>query len=348
MHLGRIGLLGAGLALLMAGGWLCIGKAQETPPVPLRYRITDLGTLGGDESVASGINDRGQVVGASKLTFSLRKVHACLWEQGRKVDLGVLSGEPRGTESWANAINAGGQIVGMKSVPRDNDLFDPKTEDHAVLWERGKMIALGGHALSATMLPHAINAVGTIVGAASFQGHSGAFMFAGGKLTRLEGLQQARGINAAGQVVGTDGKDASLWDHGKLVSLGMHGVAVAINAGGEIAGTGTPKTGMPHAFLWRTGNAEDIGTLGGPQSFAIALNDAGQVVGESEYGATDDARNRHAFLYTDGKMIDLNSLLLPHSGWELLSATAINNKGQIVGSGRIHDVEHAYLLTPLP
>lgn len=346
MKPGRIGLLCAGLALLVAGGRLCAGDSQNTPPASLRYRITDLGTLGGDESVANAINDRGQVVGSSKVPFSARKYHACLWEQGRKIDLGVFSGEPRGTESWAISINVKGQIVGTKTVALNNDLFDPKTQDHAVLWENGKMISLGGHTLSATLLPYFINAAGTIVGIAGFQGHPGAFMMVGSRLTRIEGLHEARGINGADQIVGTNGSDACLWDHGKLVPLGMHGVAVAINDRGEVVGTGTPKSGLPHAFLWRNGNAEDIGTLGGLQSYATGINDAGLAVGESEFGSKNDPRDLHAFLYTDSKMVDLNSVLPAHSGWELLSARAINNKGQIVGSGRIHGEEHAFLLNP--
>ena len=348
MRTGRIGLLCLSLTILAPGGRWCAGYPQDPQRTSMRYRIMDLGTLGGDASIANAINDRGQIAGAAKLYFSMRKYHACLWDHGTKIDLGMLSGESRETESWAVAINAGGQTVGRKSVPLDNDRFHPKTKDYPVLWEHGKMISLGGHALAATLLPHAINITGTIVGDAAFQGHPGAFRMTGGKLTRLEGLEQAKGINAAGQTVGTDGKSACLWDHGKLVSLGMQGMAVAINDQGEIVGTGTPKSGLPRAFLWRNGNAHDIGTLGGLQSYAAGINAAGQAVGEAEFGATDDPRRVHAFLYTEGKMVDLNALLSPHSGWELLAANGINNKGQIVGSGRVHGELHAFLLTPLP
>jgi probable HAF family extracellular repeat protein len=52
-----------------------------------------------------------------------------------------------------------------------------------------------------------------------------------------------------------------------------------------------------------------------------------------------------AFLYSNGAMIDLNSLLLPGSGWTLSSATAINDSGQIVGYGiNPSGQQHAFLL----
>ena len=49
-------------------------------------------------------------------------------------------------------------------------------------------------------------------------------------------------------------------------------------------------------------------------------------------------------------MQDLNSLLAPSSGpgWELDSANAINDAGQIVGEGLVNGQDHAFLLTPTP
>ena len=77
---------------------------------------------------------------------------------------------------------------------------------------------------------------------------------------------------------------------------------------------------------------------------ANGINDSGLVVGNS---STANA-NSHAFLYDGSTMIDLNDLISPTSGWVLLNATAINNSGQIVGSGTIDGQTNAYLLTPVP
>ncbi len=55
---------------------------------------------------------------------------------------------------------------------------------------------------------------------------------------------------------------------------------------------------------------------------------------------------RHAFLYGDGVLVDLNSLLPPGSGWVLGQATGINDSGQIVGEGIINGQTHGFLLSP--
>jgi probable HAF family extracellular repeat protein len=71
------------------------------------------------------------------------------------------------------------------------------------------------------------------------------------------------------------------------------------------------------------------------------------VVGASEVEITSD--DTHAFLYTSGSgMVDLNTLIDPLSGWELLDAADINDAGQITGQGLIGGEYHAYLLTPVP
>src|SRR5215467_7119511 len=67
----------------------------------------------------------------------------------------------------------------------------------------------------------------------------------------------------------------------------------------------------------------DLGTLGGPNSRAFALNDKGQVVGQAD---TPD-RHSHAFLWEGGHMIDLVA-----PGVEGSCACSINNRGQIVGT----------------
>jgi len=90
----------------------------------------------------------------------------------------------------------------------------------------------------------------------------------------------------------------------------------------------------------------DLGSLGGPDSAARDINVHGQVVGATGVGA---------FLWTpttpggtSGEMVGLNSLIDPLSGWELFTAAAINDAGQITGDGRIGGEYHAFLLTPVP
>jgi probable HAF family extracellular repeat protein len=65
-------------------------------------------------------------------------------------------------------------------------------------------------------------------------------------------------------------------------------------------------------------------------TYAMGINMSGEVVGYAENGLT---YQQAAFLYSNGVMIKLNSLLPAGSGWTLKAATAINDSGQIVGYG---------------
>lgn len=124
------------------------------------------------------------------------------------------------------------------------------------------------------------------------------------------------------------------------VSLGSNGGTVSAATGINNAGTAIGWTDVPgqwknHAFVGTSSN--DIGTLGGQNSAATAINDKGQVVGWSNI-ATDwtpptnpqsyyTPQPTHAFLYQNGKMIDLGTL----PGYADSAATAINASGLIVG-----------------
>ncbi len=84
-------------------------------------------------------------------------------------------------------------------------------------------------------------------------------------------------------------------------------------------------------------------------SVAIGINNLGQVVGFSgtnfDFYSTSGEGIR-AFLYSDGVMQDLNSLIAPGSNFVLTQAQAINDRGEIAGAGSINGELHAVLLTP--
>src|SRR5439155_5820018 len=75
------------------------------------------------------------------------------------------------------------------------------------------------------------------------------------------------------------------------------------------------------------------------------INDSGQIVGEKY---VDADLNEGAALYRDGKVVLLDDLIPKGTGWSLELARAINNRGQIIGSGRRNDGnERGFLLTPV-
>jgi len=94
--------------------------------------------------------------------------------------------------------------------------------------------------------------------------------------------------------------------------------------------------------VWRNGSIQDLGTLGDEDapSTALDINAKAQVVGTSE--ATSD--HLRAFLWEKGKIINLNQLISKQSGWLLLVASRINDKGEILGRGYYKGSIHAFLL----
>ena len=74
--------------------------------------MTDLGTLGGNQSFGRGINDAGQVTGYS--ITSTGETHAFLYSNGQMMDLGTLGGAGSG----GYAINNAGQVTGFHYLHR--------------------------------------------------------------------------------------------------------------------------------------------------------------------------------------------------------------------------------------
>lgn len=104
------------------------------------------------------------------------------------------------------------------------------------------------------------------------------------------------------------------------------------------------RDGAYRARLYDAGLVRELGTLGGTNAYATALNEHGQVVGASEFSPGNPVT--HAFRWTRGsRMIDLDPAGITDS-----VATAINNKGHVVGSAWFlvdsQSARHAFHWTP--
>jgi probable HAF family extracellular repeat protein len=147
-------------------------------------------------------------------------------------------------------------------------------------------------------------------------------------------------------------KDGSVHDLGNLggsVNTALPGVgnrALGINNQGQVVGGSTlPGNVTAHAFLWtREKGMQDLGTLPGDfNSGALSINNKGEVVGVSN----DQSGGARAFLWRNGVMTDLNTLVPPNSPLNLLFAAGINDVGEIVGFALTSTFDvHAFLATP--
>lgn len=118
----------------------------------------------------------------------------------------------------------------------------------------------------------------------------------------------------------------------------------AINDLGQGVGISlNPDTGRIEGFLEEKGKRTPLGTLGGSFSVAHDINNRGQIVGGS---LTEGDESFHGFLYHNNRLYDLNQLLEPGAGWELVQACGINNQGEIIGIGACDGQDRIVLLRP--
>jgi probable HAF family extracellular repeat protein len=295
--------------------------------------IINLGTLGGYQGLAVGINNSGEVIGAATNTTpddfsffgifagfgSATQTRAFLWKRGVMRDLGTLGGP----DAFAAYSNERGQVAGISytdSTPNDTTGIPTV---HIFFWENGIMTDVGS--LGGTFgFPNDMNSRGQVIG----------------NMTLL----------------GDESQHPFLWDRGRLIDLGTfggsNGDASWMNDAGEVVGVADFPGDLLHdAFLWKNGVMMDLGNLG-KTSTAFSINSSGQVVGASRVKPGDI----RAFLWEDGgPMIDLNTLIPADSSLQLVRALSINDRGEIAGIGvppgvPAQDEEtngHAFLLIPI-
>lgn len=118
-----------------------------------------------------------------------------------------------------------------------------------------------------------------------------------------------------------------------------------LNDSGAVIGRAAVSSVGITGFVWQAGKFTNLQAPTGYSSDAFGINNGGQVVGSFSTGANDKRGYdiTRAFLWQNGRMTDLNTLLPARSGWVFTEADAINDRGQIVCAGN----KGACLLTPI-
>ena len=269
-------------------------------------------------SVATDINDRGEVLGLSD-------GRPVVWAHGIITPLAMPPGEWRVSTA---AINNLGHAVGTITSTAAGAL------SMAVLWQNGEVIPLPTLVASEPTSASDINNRDEIVGMSGFP-----------PVSNLVGSQKAvlwvpQASTTPVTPPGDEGpapgtSEARPIDLGTLG--GTFGVPTGINDNGVIVGSSTTGAKEQHAFAWMSTNGMiDLGTFGDRSatgarlrtSFATAVSNTGEVVGAS-YVATGAPDSYQAFLWTPSAGMQI--LGGPTPGL-LSDAFAINDVEQVVGN----------------
>lgn len=347
--------------------------APSTPqvPVPLppqvQYTVIELGGRR-----ANDISKSGQIVGNKVFAAGIR--HAAFWpnSQGAPIDLGTLPG----LGSVVESINTRREMVGYA-------LNDDSSVERPLFWAtiNSAPVELPGLPPDFLSEVYDINPTGKIVGQffnadfsverAVFWPNSNAAPVYLHQLSDDFPHSLASNINASGKILG-DGCDAdfvechaAFWASetstptalaspgGEFIYTDIDLPGHALNAAGNMVGHAyNADFSADRAVFWASSSSPAVilSTVGEfTNTFAAGISDNGKIVGT---GYDQDFSRQRPLLWPDAasQAIDLSIFFPAGSNWDLdtLFTAAVNNRGEIVGSGMFRDgTVHNFVLVPV-
>jgi probable HAF family extracellular repeat protein len=325
----------------------CLPLLAQAAPRPAYQPVALIPfTPGQGSGVAMAINDQGMVCG-----MWTGPTGAFCWRDGTLTELQPLPGDDN---VFVEGINARGQAVGLS---QSTATF----RSRAVVFVDGvarEVPIPQSTAASASGIDDAGDVVGTYT---TRSGASMAFLARHGDVQDLGTLGQANrsssaaGINKRRQIVGTSTIDtptplgntqarAFLVRDGAMTVLatpaGFGSVASRINERGQVIGRLERNDGSPDDYRAALWDKDGLKLLLDQASDARGINNHGQVVGAVLTGSG-------GFFYDPGKGTrSLNELIDTSTGWNIVYAQAINERGQIVGFGCRNDLCGPVLMNP--
>jgi probable HAF family extracellular repeat protein len=252
------------------------------------------------------------------------------------IDMGTLGGPLSGINEVGNyspALNSRGQTVGFSatanaqtSTQNPTACFGP-TISHGFEFSNGSVHdlgSLGGEEFCSDA--NSINEQGVIQGVSE-----------NGLLDTLLGFNQVRAvvwrngnIKDLGTLGGNDSWSFGINNRAQVVGMALNNVPDPLSLFGFMI-LGSTNGTQTRAFLWdEKSGMQDLGTLGGNDAWAWAINERGQILG---WSYTDSAPNSATgfptldpFFYDKGKMRDVGTL-----GGVVGFPIAFNNRGQVIG-----------------
>lgn len=286
------------------------------------YEAINLGTLGGANGSARGINNNGAIIGIAQAPD--RTTHPFLWQNHV---MQALDSGGNGFTS-AEAINDDGIIAGTGIVGGTT---------YAMTWINGTVLALGPVSPSTSVL---LNQMGDVAWTGPTPSGPHAFLWHAGTMQDLGTLggpsSQANGLNDAGQVMGFSSTgtrvDVFIWKNGQMQDVlpriaGTFSFStVGFNNRGWIAGRAVFGSDFPQtlvSWLWNGDSVAMIPALPGYKNGnPLALTERGDVYGiETDENANDP----HPFVYDHGTAAPLNPAVTN------VEARAFNGRGTATG-----------------
>lgn len=249
------------------------------------------------------------------------------------VDIGTFGGPVSTIDGDNGATGASAQFLNNQGViggTADTSAIDPNAPNcfnndcfvaHSFRWQKGKLTDLG-------TLPGGLSSdVKAISGNGLIAGQS--------QIGVMDSLNP-----------GFPEFHPALWQNGKVIDLGTLGgnvgAAFDVNNRGQVVGATSNTVPDPFSFvgtqirgfLWQDGLMRDLGTLGGPEAWALFVNERGQVAGFSytSFNPNPDSGvpTQDPFLWENGTMLDLGTF-----GGTNGTPNCLNNRGQVVGASNL-------------
>jgi|GEM_PF-5874858 len=341
-----------GMTSLAALGVALLPVAAHAQDIP-EEEMVDLGTLGGDRSIATQVNSNGSTVlgYAENAEGSVRMV---LWQDGVASDItlpGVVYRKAQLTTSAGTRSlmsRDGSTVIIRAAVDLPNGGIYRYRDGTATRIDVPD--APGGLYIEGVT---ALDRDGsTLVGFSFVDGNQHAMRWTeegAQDLGTLGGRESsALGVSGDGSVVvgvsdvDDTNREAFRWSNGTMESLGSlpgqtPGSANLISDNGNvIAGFAFDSGGTRRVFVWQDGVISDIGDLGGGPVYATAMSsDGSTIIGQTNPHNPDVADTSQAYYWRDGVMREVGYLPTDNPLGAFTVAEAVSGDGSvIVGSAR--------------